>query len=105
MSTLEYQIPPPIELKRKHRVLNIGNNQPEKLMVFINTLEECLSNALGKKVEFKKEFEPIKPGDVHKTYASTNELEELVGFKPKTGIGEGLTKFSVWYIKTREYYL
>ncbi len=93
---------PPLELKRKHRVLNIGNNQPEKLMVFINTLEECLTNASGKKVEFKKEFEPIKPGDVHKTYASTKELEKLVGFKPKTSIKEGLTKFSEWYCEHKK---
>ena len=45
-----------------------------------------------------KEFEPIKLGDVHKTFASTKELEELVGFKPKTSIKDGLQKFTNWYI-------
>ena len=74
---------PPKEIMPMHRVLNIGNNNPEKLMVFIQTLEQCLSNSLNKNVEFKKEFEPIKPGDVHKTYASTDKLEELVNFKLK----------------------
>lgn len=86
----------------KHKVYNIGSNKPVKLMDFIKTLEECLTNASGKKVEFKKEFEPIKPGDVHKTYASIKELEELVGFKPKTSIKEGLTKFSEWYCAHKE---
>jgi len=90
---------PPCDIKPRHRVLNIGNNRPERLMVFVNTLEECLSKSLNLKIEFKKEFEPIKPGDVHKTYASTDELEKIVGFKPKTSIKEGLQKFTDWYVK------
>lgn len=89
---------PPMNLTPKHNVLNIGNNNPEKLMVFIHTLEQCLSNSLHKKVEFKKSFEPIKPGDVHKTYASTKALEDLVGFKPKTSIKDGLQQFIDWYV-------
>jgi len=89
---------PPKEVEPMHRVLNIGNNSPEKLMIFIKILEECLSISLKKKVEFKKEFEPIKPGDVHKTYASTGALESLVEFKPKTSIKDGLQKFTDWYV-------
>jgi len=92
---------PPVDISPMHRVLNIGNNNPEKLMYFINTLEDCLSNSLRKKVEFNKQFESIKPGDVHKTYASTEKLENLVGFKPNTKIKEGLQKFTDWYV---EYY-
>jgi UDP-glucuronate 4-epimerase len=88
----------PTNLKPKHRVLNIGNNNPEKLMYFINTLENCLSNSLSKKVDFIKVYESIKPGDVHKTYASTQALEHLVGFKPKTSIKDGLQRFTDWYV-------
>lgn len=84
-----------------HRVFNIGNNNPEKLMTFIGALEKALSNALGKEVEFEKIFEPIKPGDVPATYASTDKLQEAVGFKPKTSIEDGLQKFADWYV---EYY-
>ncbi|MBP2075890.1 GDP-mannose 4,6-dehydratase [Oceanobacillus polygoni] len=84
-----------------HRVFNIGNNNPEKLMVFIETLETALSNATGRKIEFAKVFEPIKPGDVPATYASTDRLHEAVGFKPQTSIEEGLQKFADWYV---EYY-
>jgi UDP-glucuronate 4-epimerase len=84
-----------------HRVFNIGNNNPEKLMVFIETLEKCLSNALGKEVLFEKVFEPIKLGDVPATYASTELLQKAVGFKPETSIEEGLQKFADWYV---EYY-
>lgn len=84
-----------------HRVFNIGNNNPEKLMTFIGTLEKALSNALGREVEFDKIFEPIKPGDVPATYASTDKLQEAVGFKPETSIEDGLQKFADWYV---EYY-
>lgn len=84
-----------------HRVFNIGNNSPEKLMVFIQTLEECLSNSLDREVQFEKIFEPIKPGDVPATYASTEALEQAVGFKPKISIEDGLQQFADWYC---EYY-
>ncbi|WP_348771248.1 GDP-mannose 4,6-dehydratase [Priestia flexa] len=81
-----------------HKVFNIGNNNPEKLMTFIGTLERCLSKALDREVSFKKEFEPIKPGDVPATYASTKLLQEAVGFKPETSIEEGLQQFANWYV-------
>ncbi|MYL69837.1 NAD-dependent epimerase/dehydratase family protein [Halobacillus litoralis] len=82
-----------------HRVFNIGNNSPEKLMTFIESLEAALTDALGREVEFNKEYEPIKPGDVPATYASTDQLQEAVGFKPETSIQEGLRKFADWYVK------
>jgi UDP-glucuronate 4-epimerase len=89
---------PPKEVYPMHRVLNIGNSQPEKLMDFIFTLESCLTQSLGTPVSFIKEFEPIKPGDVPKTYADTTALETLIDFKPRTSIKEGLQKFTDWYV-------
>lgn len=91
---------PPVKTKDTvaHRVFNIGNNNPEKLMTFIWALEKALSNTLGKEVEFDKVFEPIKPGDVPATYASTDILQEVVGFKPETSIEDGLQRFVDWYV-------
>ncbi|UYG93842.1 GDP-mannose 4,6-dehydratase [Cytobacillus firmus] len=88
----------PPEGEVQHKVYNIGNNSPEKLMVFIETLEKALSKALGREVQFEKIFEPIKPGDVPATYASTDQLQKAVGFKPETSIEEGLQKFADWYV-------
>lgn len=85
----------------QHKVFNIGNNNPEKLMTFINTLEKCFGKALEREIEFEKIFEPIKPGDVPATYASTRLLQNVVGFEPQTTIEEGLQKFANWYT---EYY-
>src|SRR5699024_10692104 len=81
-----------------HRVFNIGNNSPEKLMTFIGALEKALGNALGREVEFNKIYEPIKPGDVPATYASTDLLQQAVDFKPETSIQEGLQQFADWYV-------
>lgn len=79
----------------RYKIYNIGNNHPEKLMTFIETLEK----ALGKTAE--KEYMPMQPGDVYQTYADVSELEKDFGFRPSTSIAEGLGKFAHWY---REYY-
>lgn len=84
-----------------HKLYNIGNNKPVKLMQFIETLESCLSRATGRKVLFEKIFEPVKPGDIPVTYASTDLLEKTIGFRPMTTLEEGLQRFADWYV---EYY-
>lgn len=88
---------PPKEDKNgvKYKVYNIGNHNPEKLMDFIKTLENCMG------IEAKKEYYPMQPGDVYKTYADVTELMNDFGFKPDTSIKEGLTRFANWY---KEYY-
>ncbi len=77
------------------RVYNIGNNRKEKLMRYIEILEECL----GKKAE--KNFLPMQDGDVPATYANVDDLVRDIKFKPGTSIEEGIRNFVDWY---REYY-
>ena len=74
-----------------HRIINIGNNNPTKLMEFINLLEIEL-----KKKAIKK-FKEMQPGDVKSTYADINLIKELINFKPKTSLKDGLKKFIIWY--------
>ena len=90
--------PPTGKSQAPYRIFNIGANRPEKLMAFIETLEQCLSRATGWPVVFDKIFEPLKPGDVPATYAATDWLEEAVGFRPAIPIAEGLQKFADWYV-------
>lgn len=91
---------PPVKSENTaaHTVFNIGNNDPVKLMDFILSLEEALSNSLGREVEFEKIYEPIKPGDVPATYANTKKLQEAIGYKPDTSILDGLQVFTDWYV-------
>lgn len=78
-----------------YKVYNIGNHSPVQLMDFVKTLEECL----GRTAE--KEFLPMQPGDVPRTFADVTDLMNDFDFKPDTSIKEGLTKFADWY---KEYY-
>lgn len=78
-----------------YRIYNIGNNNPENLMRFIEVLE----NALGRKAE--KQMMDLQPGDVPATYADIDDLYNAVGFKPQTTIEEGINRFIEWY---RSYY-
>lgn len=92
---------PPVKTEDSapHTVFNIGNNNPVKLMEFITSLETALSRSLDREIEFEKIYEPIKPGDVPATYASTEKLQKAVGYKPDTSILDGLQKFTDWYVK------
>lgn len=78
-----------------YKVFNIGNNQPVKLMAFIEAIEQ----ATGKIAI--KEYLPMQAGDVPATYADIDDLQYAVGFTPATPIEEGISKFVDWY---REYY-
>ena len=84
-------IPREDENNVQHKVYNIGNNHPEKLMDFIEILEDCI----GKKAV--KGFYPMQPGDVYQTFADVEDLMEDVGFKPATGLKDGLNSFIQWY--------
>lgn len=77
------------------KVYNIGNNQPEKLMDYIEALEKALG------ISATKEFLPMQPGDVYQTYADVDELIKDFDFKPTTTIETGLANFAKWY---KEYY-
>jgi UDP-glucuronate 4-epimerase len=74
-----------------HRVLNVGNHQPVRLLDYIALLER----ALGR--EAQKELKPMQPGDVPATYADTRALQEAVGFAPATPLAEGLARFAAWF--------
>ena len=85
----------------KYKVYNIGNNQPESLKVFVETLEECLLNEgiINKPAE--KEYLPMQPGDVYQTYADVDELVKDFNFKPSTSLKDGLSRYAKWY---KEFY-
>ncbi len=78
-----------------YRIYNIGNNNKEKLMRYIEVLEECL----GQKAE--KNFMPMQPGDVPATYANVDDLVKNLDYKPGTTLEYGIGQFVKWY---KEYY-
>lgn len=84
-----------------YAVYNIGNNQPENLLDFVDILQQELIRAgvLMADYDFEahKELVPMQPGDVPITYADTSALQRDFGFKPSTSLREGLRKFAEWY--------
>ena len=84
-----------------YKVYNIGNNNPENLLDFVQILQDELIKAkvLPENYDFEahKELVPMQPGDVPITYADTSELEKDFGYKPSTSLREGLRKFAEWY--------
>lgn len=76
-----------------YKIFNIGNNEPETLMNFINIIEDKLDMKASKK------YLGMQDGDVKITYADTSELEEVINFKPQTSLEKGLENFVNWYKK------
>jgi UDP-glucuronate 4-epimerase len=74
-----------------YEVFNLGNNTPENLMDFIQTL----AGALG--VEPQMELLPMQPGDVPVTFADVSKARKKLGYVPKTPISEGLRQFVEWF--------
>ena len=88
-------ITPLIKIKKRkdniHKIYNLGNNKPQKLLKMISLLEMlCQRKA---KINKKR----MQPGDVRHTYANIKESKKDLRFKPKTNLKEGLEKFVAWY--------
>lgn len=83
--------PPQANGGAPHRIYNIGHNKPERLGTFIDILEEVLG------VKAVREYEPMQPGDVPRTYADIGAIERDLGFRPQVSLREGLTRFAEWY--------
>lgn len=74
-----------------YEIFNLGNNKLVELNQFIKIIEK----ELGKKT--KKKLLPMQPGDVPTTYANIKKAKKMLGYNPKTDIGEGIRKFVEWY--------
>ena len=88
-----------------YAIYNIGNQNPENLLDFVNILQQELIDAgvLPKDYDFEahKKLVPMQAGDVPITYADTTPLEKDFGFKPSTPLRTGLRNFAKWY---KEFY-
>lgn len=83
--------PDPATSSAPYRIYNIGNHQPEDLMLFIETLEKELG------VTAVKNFMPMQAGDVLATYADVDDLQHDIGYAPSTSLQTGLKQWVQWY--------
>lgn len=87
--------PSPNESNAPFKIFNIGNNNPVRIMDFVEIIEEIT----GRK--FRKKFIGMQLGDVKNTYADINDIKNKFGFDPKTTIYDGMKEFINWY---KDYY-
>lgn len=76
-----------------YRVLNIGNGSPVNLIDFINQLE------IGMGKTALRSYLPMQPGDVPKTWASQEKLEQITNYKPAVSLPEGIKLFADWFLE------
>jgi UDP-glucuronate 4-epimerase len=74
-----------------YRVYNIGNNNKEKLLRYIEVLEDCLG------IKATKNMLDMQPGDVPATYADVDDLVRDLDYKPGTSLEFGIARFVEWY--------
>ena len=74
------------------RVFNLGNSRP----VEVTEVVQLIERATGKSASV--ELLPMQPGDVPETCADVTALEQTVGFRPDTPIGEGVARFVKWFL-------
>ena len=79
--------------KAPHRVFNLGNNKPERLMDFVTLLEKLTGHKAN------MDLQPMQPGDVKETYADIALSQDVLGFQPTTSLKDGLPKFVDWYVE------
>ena len=78
-----------------YEIFNIGNGTPKKLIDYLKHIEKNL-----KKISKTKRL-PLQVGDIVKTHSNINKLKKYTGYKPKTNIKIGISRFIEWY---KDYY-
>jgi UDP-glucuronate 4-epimerase len=75
-----------------YRIYNIGNAKPVKLLDFIDAIEEKLG------IRAIRNYLPMQPGDVQRTFSDISDLARDTGYAPQTEVKEGISNFIDWYI-------
>lgn len=83
--------PDPATSDAPFRIYNIGNSEPVALLDFIAALEREIGRPAV------REYLPAQPGDVADTFADTRRLTAATGWRPVTGVDEGVRRFVAWY--------
>ena len=78
-----------------YEIFNIGNGTPKKLLDYLKHIEKNLN-----KISKTKNL-PLQSGDIIKTHSNINKLKKYTGYKPKTDIKIGISRFIEWY---KDYY-
>ncbi|MFV1858085.1 MAG: NAD-dependent epimerase/dehydratase family protein [Anaerolineales bacterium] len=80
-----------------YEIINLGGDQPYSLLDVIHRIEALLEK------DANTEFLDPAPADVPATWANISKAGELLGWKPRTGLDEGLSACVHWYLDQRDW--
>jgi UDP-glucose 4-epimerase len=81
--------------KAEGELFNIGAGS----RITINGLVNMINNILGKEIQPK--YEEARPGDIRHSLADTTKAQEMLGYRPRTTVVDGLASTVEWYKKYR----
>jgi nucleoside-diphosphate-sugar epimerase len=80
-----------------YRTINLGSDHPVKVSEFIAIIERLT----GEKAIIHRK--PGHPADMFATWADIHRAQELLKWKPRTTLEEGLTALIAWYQENRSW--
>ena len=86
-----------LETGTGYEIINLGNNRPYELNYLISLIEK----GLGKKA--LREFKPFHKADMKETWADTGKAERVLGWRPATGLEEGVERTVRWHMENRKW--
>ncbi len=76
-------------------IFNLGSSEPVKILPLINLIE----GRLNKKAIIY--FTGTQPGDAPYTFADITKSKEMLGYRPRVSIRDGIDRFVDWYKDTK----
>lgn len=76
---------------KPYGLYNIGNSKPVRLLDFIEAIEHHTG------ITAQKNWLPMQPGDVARTWADVSELQRDFRYQPQTDLDKGVKAFVDWY--------
>ena len=80
-----------------YEVINLGGDEPSSL----RRLLELVEAATGRRAQL--EYGPAHPADVPATWASIAKAGELLGWRPRVSLEEGVARAAEWYRANQEW--
>jgi UDP-glucuronate 4-epimerase len=84
-----------LDAKKQYAIYNLGGADVVGLMDFVRLIEKNINKSA------KIKFLPMQAGDVKETVASTKLAEREIGYSAKTGIEDGIEKFTKWFLENQ----
>ena len=75
----------------QYEIFNLGESQTTRLRDLI----DLIARVAGKPAKIERL--PLQPGDVEITYADVNHARQALGYAPRFGMEEGISRFLDWY--------